>query len=376
MIYIIGIISFSYFLLIASFIIGFDKIKNVSNKDLSPKNNFSILVPFRNEADNLSNLLQSILNIKYPKNKFEIILINDDSSDDSELIVFNFIKQHPLIDSTLINNERNSNSPKKDAINTAIKIAKFEWIVTTDADCKVPTLWLQLFNQTIEKNKCLFIAAPVKFKNGKGLLYHFQNLNFLSLIGSTLGSFGINKPIMCNGANLCYNKEMFIKLNGFKGNEMVASGDDVFLMERILQTYPKKISYLKSLDATVETLSEQKEQLFYNQQLRWAAKTTAYKNQFSKIVGLVVFFNNLLLIFLGILAIFYPIYGCFFLTLFLLKLVLDSILILKTSFFLKSTESLIYYPLISVFHPFFIILIALMSLFKTTYKWKERRFEK
>ncbi|WP_372802795.1 glycosyltransferase, partial [Lutibacter sp.] len=187
MIYIIGIISFSYFLLIASFIIGFDKIKNVSNKDLSPKNNFSILVPFRNEADNLSNLLQSILNIKYPKNKFEIILINDDSSDDSELIVFNFIKQHPLIGSTLINNERNSNSPKKDAINTAIKIAKFEWIVTTDADCKVPTLWLQLFNQTIEKNKCLFIAAPVKFKNGKGLLYHFQNLNFLSLIGSTLG---------------------------------------------------------------------------------------------------------------------------------------------------------------------------------------------
>ena len=287
------IISILYFSIIISFIIGFDKVETINNRLTVPKNSFSIVVPFRNEAKNLTDLLNSISALNYPVNMFEILLINDASKDDSCTIIENFKQQFPSIAILLLNNKRISGSPKKDAINTAISTAKFEWIVTTDADCIVSKNWLYLFNQFIEDKKPVFISAPVKFKEENSLLYQFQNLNFLSLIGSTIGSFGIKKPILCNGANLCYNKAIFEKLNGFEGNSSIASGDDIFLLEKMIENFPEETHYLKSQDAIVETKSEKTIEFFLNQQIRWASKSANYKNIFTKFVGIVIFTMNL-----------------------------------------------------------------------------------
>ena len=215
MFFAVAIISICYFSIIWGFVIGFNAIENVENKNSKPKNTFSIIVPFRNEANNLPILLHSFSEIEYPKILFEIILVNDDSSDNFKSVIKAFRTEFPTFDLTLIDNKNLTNSPKKDALTAAIKFAKFNWVVTTDADCSVPKNWLKLFNQTIENKNALFIAAPVKFKYQNTFLHHFQNLNFISLLGSTIGSFGIKKPIMCNGANLCYNKSTFLELNCF-----------------------------------------------------------------------------------------------------------------------------------------------------------------
>jgi len=375
MIFLLLFISSIYMALIIAFIFGFYKIPSIRNMNISPKNTFSIVVPFRNEANNLPILLNSLVSIKYVKSLYEIILVNDYSSDNYLSIIQNFAQQNPTIQITLINSKRKSNSPKKDAINTAIEIAQFEWIITTDADCEVPITWLQLFNQFIEEKAPLFISAPVKFKEQSSLLFHFQNLNFISLIGSTIGGFGIDKPFMCNGANLCYNKGAFIKVKGFEGNYEIASGDDVFLLEKMKIAYPAKICFLKSKDSIVITTAENDFISFLNQQIRWASKSTSYKSNFTKFVGLLVLTINLLLILLFFSAIFNPYLWKLFFMIFIQKLTIDFLLILKTSTYLNSTKSLKYIVITCILYPFFTVITGSLSLYKS-YDWKDRKFRK
>jgi len=369
------LISISYFLLITAFIIGFGKVETVKNENFEPKNTFSIIIPFRNEVKNLPELLNSLSLLNYPKNLFEILLINDESSDGFNSIIQSFIQNNSNLKIHLINNLRATNSPKKDAINTAIKNSNFNWIVTTDADCEVPINWLQLFNQFIEIDQPLFIGGPIKFKREKTFLFHFQNLNFLSLIGSTIGGFGIKRSFMCNGANLCYNKSTFIEIGGFSGNSKISSGDDIFLLEKMSKTNPEKVKFLKSKEAIVETKSESSWKLFLNQQLRWASKSTDYNNNFSRLVGILVFSMNLTLIVLGILTMLKPNYLNYFLMLLIQKIIIDFFLIIKTSDFLNSRKSLRYYLLISLLYLVFVVVIGSLSFLKK-YTWKGRTFKK
>lgn len=375
MIFVIITISILYFSLITNFIIGFDNIKTVKNRFITPKHSFSIVVPFRNEAKNLHQLLKSIEQLNYNPNLFEILLVNDSSADESKLVIENFRQHFPSTNILILDNKRKTASPKKDAINTAILKAKFEWIVTTDADCLVPISWLQIFNQYIEDNQPLFISAPVKFKEEDSLLFNFQNLNFLSLIGSTIGSFGIKKPIMCNGANLCYKKDIFKTLNGFEGNLSVASGDDIFLLEKMVENFPTQTHFLKSDSAIVETRSENSIISFYNQQLRWASKSSSYKNNFTKFVGIVVFIMNFTISILAIYTVLFPVFWKWFLLIFILKILIDYILIKKTTNFFNSKISIKLYLLVAVLYPFFTTFTAISSIFKS-YQWKGRKFIK
>ncbi|MGV8947252.1 MAG: glycosyltransferase [Lutibacter sp.] len=375
MIFITIVISVLYLMLIATFVLGLNKSKIVKNKNTAPKNRFSLVIPFRNEAHHLPDLLKSLSEINYPIDFFEILLVNDDSEDNFQPIIEEFIQQNPNINLSLFQNERQTPSPKKDAINTAIKRSNLEWIVTTDADCKVPKLWLQLFNQFIEVEQPVFISAPVKFRSQNSWLFHFQNLNFISLMGSTIGGFGIHKPIMCNGANLCYRKSVFFEVGGFEDNTNIASGDDIFLLEKMVKAHPKKVNFLNSEEAIVETKAEISFNLFVNQQIRWASKSTAYQSFFAQFVGLFVFLANVSVIILGITTWLSPEFWQYFLFIFMLKILADFVLIAQTSIFLKTTTSLKFYPIASLIYPFFIVFTGILSTFKT-YQWKGRSFKK
>jgi len=375
MIYILILISIIYLALIMAFIIGFEKVETVKNNDAVPKNRFSIIIPFRNEAHNLPGLLKSISIINYPSELFEILLVNDDSKDNFNPIIEEFTNRNPSLNFQLLKNIRKTNSPKKDAIKTAINLSNFEWIVTTDADCAVPVNWLKLFNQFIEDENPVFISAPVKFSLQNSMLFHFQNLNFTSLMGSTLGGFGIDNPFMCNGANLCYHKETFFELKGFEGNTNIASGDDIFLMEKMFRIYPNKVKFLKSKESIVETRSENSWKLFMNQQIRWASKSVSYIIFFAKFVGIIVFLESLMVLILGIFTLLFPQFWLTFIIVFAIKIMVDFMLIAQTSVFLKSTKSLKYYLPISLFYPFFIVFTGFLSTFKN-YEWKGRSFKK
>ncbi|MBU3822002.1 glycosyltransferase [Flavobacteriaceae bacterium XHP0103] len=367
-------ITLLYALLIGSFILGFNKVPLFHLKRIPSKTTFSVVVPFRNEAENLPILLESIQNLNYPKELFEVILVDDDSEDESVELIVGFLA-NARTDVTIINNVRKTNAPKKDAITTAINNAKHEWIVTTDADCTLPEFWLNSFNAFIQETNTKCIVAPVKYHDTIGFLNAFQTLDFLSLQGATIGGFGINKPFLCNGANFGYKKSLFFELNGFKGNSTIASGDDIFLLEKVAKTHPNNLHYLKCNEAIVSTQTQKSWKHLFSQRLRWSAKTSNYKNAFGKLTGLIVFLMNAFVV----LSILFCLFNLFsfksLLYILVLKLYVDFLLLYKTASFFNSKHVLKSYLLGFLVYPFFSVFIALTSVFKS-YTWKDRTFKK
>ena len=368
-----------YLFLIGSFIYGFDKVEVFKISDLKPKTKFSVIVPFRNETENLPKLLASILQLNYPKSMFEIILVDDDSEDGSVEVINNFLQKRPLDcakgDFRIIQNKRVTNSPKKDAINTAINIAQHDWIITTDADCTLPKYWLDTFDEFIQTNQPNCIVAPVSYSDSNSFLKRFQALDLLSLQGVTIGGFGIKLPFLSNGANLAYRKSTFQSVNGFNGNDDIASGDDIFLLEKLKKADSKKVLYLKSNQAIVSTKPVINLSALIQQRLRWASKTSHNPNWFSKLVGLIVFLGNLAciamlpILFLGYLKPRLPI------ALVVIKFSIDFLLLFKTARFFKQENVLFSYVWSCMIYPFFSVYIAVLSLFKP-YQWKGRTFKK
>lgn len=370
-------ITILYLFLIGSFTFGFDRIKIFKNEALPSKTRFSVVIPFRNEDENLPVLLKSIQSLNYPLELFEVILVDDNSEDESVDIIKKILKdfEGAQQDIKIISNIRTSNSPKKDAISTAIKVAKNEWIITTDADCLLPKLWLDSFDESIQKTHAICIAAPVTYFKKNNFLNRFQLLDILSLQGATIGGFGIKIPFLCNGANFAYKKQLFEEVNGFEGNTDNASGDDIFLLEKAVKKYPDQVHYLKCKHAIVFTKAQPTWETLLHQRVRWAAKTSAYNNWFSKITGLIVLLMNALVISLGLLTIF----GAFnlktFIYLIIIKFNIDFFLIYKSALFFNQRSVLRSFIVGFLIYPVFSVYVAFVSVF-SNYKWKGRTFKK
>lgn len=365
MIFVLHIVILLYCLAICFLIYGFNKINTIDYIGLTPKTKFSIIVPFRNEVENLPILLESLSKLNYPTDLFEVILVDDQSEKRFQIPDFKF-------KISIIKNIRVSNSPKKDAIVTAMQIVNSNWIATTDADCLVNGNWLLALDNYIQLHDVSMICGAVTYVCADSFLHHFQQLDLTSLQGATIGSFGIKKGFMCNGANFSYTKTFFQELNGFDGNNGIASGDDVFLLQKAVAQFPEKVHYMKSKNNIVITkpLDDWKS-LFY-QRVRWASKTSSYKSQFGKGLGLLVFGGNLSLI-LGFTL--WALGLSSFLNILLLlafKAAVDTVLIYKSHCFLNKTK-IRHLILSSFLYPFFSVSVALYSLFGK-YEWKGRRF--
>lgn len=365
-------ITLLYIVLIGSFVFGFDKVEEFSLKDIQAKTKFTVIIPFRNEAEHLPFLLKSISELNYPKNLVEIIFVDDESSDSSVNLIEKFLMKFKF-DLKIINNNRQSNSPKKDALSAAIELASHEWIVTTDADCVLPKYWLDAFDCFIQSHDAIYIVAPVTYTNVNSFFERFQLLDFLSLQGATIGGFGIKKPFLCNGANLAYKKSFFYKIGGFEGNTNIASGDDVFLLEKAMKSDPKSVQYLKNLHATVKTLPEPNLKSLISQRKRWAAKTSNYSNLFGKLTGISVLFMNALIICLIMITVAGIIQPKVLIYTFIIKFCLDFLLLFKTVRFFNQEQYLLSYLFSSIFYPFFSVFVAFASIFKG-YEWKGRTF--
>lgn len=362
---ILSVILLIYLITIGVLIFGFTKINSFGYLGLPPKTNFSIIVPFRNEAENLPLLLESFSKLNYPADLFEVILVDDESEERLQ------IADHRL-QITSINNIRVSNSPKKDAITAAMQIVKTDWVITTDADCVVPKNWLLALDNYIQLNHVSMIAGAVTYYCQNSFLHHFQQLDLASLQGATIGSFGIKKGFMCNGANFAYTKSFFQKLNGFEGNGTIASGDDVFLLQKALSKYPEKVAYLKSKNTIVTTKPANDWKSLFYQRVRWASKTTSYQSTFGKRLGLLVFMGNFGFVSCFVLAISNLLPYFFIVLYFLIKFSIDRLLIVQTNRFLTKRK-IRYLLLSSLWYPFFSTAVALYCLFGK-YEWKGRRF--
>jgi len=355
------------------------------DKEYPPDIQFSVIVPFRNEERALPQLLQSFKAQSYPTSHYEILLVDDASIDSSTAIIAQFIQEHPDYNIRLISSDRHTASPKKDAIQTAIHQAHYNWIVTTDADCITPSYWLETLNTFIQKHHPEMVVGPVipdtsKIRNS--FLSQFELLDILSLQGVTMGAFGISKPLMNNGANLAFTKKGFDEVQGYEGNTHLASGDDHFVLEKFLDWSPKKVRYLKTRQAIITTAPETSWRALFNQRKRWAAKAGAFKNPFTKLLALVVFLTNLLLIVITIYGIVQMMlqrnlvyYFSVLLGFWIIKIGIDALFFRSINTFFKKQISFRWQILCGLFYPWFTTAVATASFFGN-YTWKGRHFKR
>ncbi|MBF6641786.1 glycosyltransferase [Flavobacterium sp. J49] len=370
----LSLILLVYVVLMVQLILGYDKVKTFKRTTVEPKTAFSIIVPFRNEEKNLPRLLQSFSKLNYPYKLIEIVMVDDFSTDLSERVCIKWRLDHEFLDTTLLENLRLSNSPKKDAIGRAVPIIKHDWIITTDADCTVPENWLLTLDNYIQKNQPEMIVGAVKYKTKNNWFHKFQQLDLLSLQGTTIGSFGIGKPFMCNGANFAYTKKLFTEIGGFDGVSKNASGDDVFLLQKATKNHLDKIHYLKNNESIVKTKPENDLFDFFMQRVRWASKTTGYQSGYAKFLAVIVLMMNLGLVGCCLLTVVGNFDWRILLGVFSAKYLVDYWLLYKTNKYLLKGQCI--FPLAtSVIYPFYSSLVGIYSLFGR-FSWKGRRFSK
>lgn len=381
MIWVLLILFVAYFFCMMTLVIGFKKVSVFSFaelayrfEDITASTRFSVIIPFRNEAENLPELLNSIENLKYSAQSFEIIFVNDASEDNSETIVSEAIKESKY-SIMLIQNKRVSKSPKKDAISEAIKGVDFEWIVTTDADCKLPKNWLKTLDTFIQKNNPVMVCGPVKYESNGSIIEYFQQLDGLSLQTVTIGSFGFENPILSNGANLAYSKAAFLRVNGFSGNDHIASGDDIFLLEKIKKEFPGKVQFLKSEDVIISTKPQKNWKSVINQRVRWASKTSKQKSTASLFLGILVFFVNISILAFAFLMIFDFENFVLYMSLIVLKILTDFVFVRQAALFFDVKISFWKFPWQTIIYVAIAFVVVLGS-FRGKYLWKGRNFNK
>lgn len=349
----------------------------------------SIIIPARNEEDNIGACIQSILNQSYSKNLYEIIVVNDHSTDSTASIVKTFnepkIKYVDLIN--FIGNE--TNSFKKKGIEVGIAQANGELIITTDADCVAPPNWLQTIAAFYEEKKPDLIVMPVSIfpsPSGVGLgmrfIEIFQALDFITLQGITGSAVHKKVHSMCNGANLAYTKKAFNTVNGFAGINDIASGDDMMLMHKIYSENKKGIVYLKSAAVIIQTKPVKTITEFINQRIRWASKADKYEDKRMLPVLIVVYFFNVLLLILPIIAILsnfkFLIFNFQFSTLqfwfwlLLFKMVIEILFLIPVAKFFNKLPLLFLFPLMQPFHIIYTVIAGWLGKFGG-YSWKGRQ---
>lgn len=352
----------------------------------APTLRMTVVIPARNEALHIRACLESILGGSYPPDLFEIIVIDDDSEDDTGPIVevisrvFSQLRLLKLPNKIETGNE--FNSYKKKALELAISQATGDWIVTTDADCVVPRDWL-LGHATAAKSAGL-VAGPVVFYRENNLLQRFQSLDFLGMMGITGAGIQLGFQRMGNGANLSYAKALFLELGGFEGNADRASGDDMFFIQKVAAKYSERIVYLKNADAAVFTDAKPDWQGFVEQRIRWGTKNSALPEWTVKAaLGAVFLFCwsiiiNVLVLLIG-LNLFW-LNASFCLTWFELcifqiaiKALSDYLFLRELCRYFRRTDLLRYFWPSFLIHTAYIALVGTASLFFKTYSWKGRK---
>ena len=335
---------------------------------------FSIIIPARNEEANISQCLHSILQQRYPAALYEVIVVNDHSTDQTEATVRLLQQQYPHL--KLINLEdrldgKQLNAYKKKAIELAVAESAGNWIITTDADCTVGNNWLLAFDQFIKQDQCVFVAAPVMFTNNDTFLSLFQLLDFISLQGITAAAVSAGYHTMCNGANLAYRKDVFMEVGQFSGIDHIASGDDMLLMHKIKAKYPAQIGYLHCRDSIVHTQPMYSWKEFINQRIRWASKADQYRDKSIFRALLLVYTINVALLILPAAAIFGMGGISNWLLLMVIKTLVELSFMLPVSNFYQQTTALFWFPIMEPFHILYTVIAGWLGKFGS-YQWKGR----
>ncbi|MEP1097487.1 MAG: glycosyltransferase [Cyclobacteriaceae bacterium] len=334
------------------------------------KSSFSIIIPVRNEEDNIENILDDLHKQTIDKSMFEVIVVDDFSTDSTSKVLRRVAESTDLNLKVLSLNDPTVHG-KKNALTRGIMEAGNDIILTTDADCRLGERWIESYIYAFTPETQI-VAGPVALA-GDGLFSDLQRTEFAGLIGFGGVTIASNNPSMCSGANLGFKKDAFEEVGGYQGNIEIPSGDDEFLLYDIMKKYPKSGRFLKSEYGTVRTRTQPTFESFRNQRSRWISKWKYNKNWKLRLIAVLIFVDYLLFL----LAIVGTIFGYFTIAflgvIFTVRLAANYTLLKQVSNFLNHPNVFAPLLLLQLLYPVHVLVMGIGSLF-SKYTWKDRSY--
>jgi len=374
------VLAISFILLLVYYVNFLFKIRkgllklNSQNSSDSVNEFVSVVIPFRNESETILDNLKCLENQNIPKDKYEVIYIDDNSDDDSKQKLENSISEFNILVYSVEESDLNR-AHKKRAIELGIGKANGEIILLTDADCTNEPTWISTMLSEFSSNTGL-VSGPVKFNSDKTLFDKLQQLEFAGLILSGAGLIGNKTSIICSSANLAFRKSVFNDVGGYKYLMRLSSGDDELLMQKIANDTDYEIKFCLEKDALVSTKPNESLEVFAQQRKRWASKGLFYKNK--RIVA------QLFLIFLFYIGLIAQLFmGLFVDRLFLYTFILSLLAKMFTEYsiikkgvgILIEKISLCLFVLAELLHIPYIVYSAISGAFGN-FTWKERELKR
>lgn len=256
------------------------KVKYVFGLGEGPR--ITVVVPVRDGADTIAPLLQDFYRQSYPKEQYEVIVVDDHSTDGTADIVRSMQRAWPGLRYEALGDTQG----KKQGIVRGVKEATGEVILTTDADVRCGPAHLASLADHWSREKPDMVLMPVFTERGSGFLGLLQYHEQMAFQAATAGSAMEGRPLLANGANLVFTRKAFFENGGFHGDRW-ASGDDLFLLKRMLRA-GRKVSYLRDIEAAVSVRPEPDLAAAFSQRMRWAGKMRAVRQVTGSLAAAVV----------------------------------------------------------------------------------------
>ncbi|HDP99553.1 MAG TPA: glycosyltransferase [bacterium] len=248
---------------------GLTKIKACGNQQLLT---VSIIVAMRNEASLAARCLDALLNLDYPRDLYEIIVVDDGSTDRTPLILSDFQSRYPFIRFIRLNQYQSLKGDKKRALTIGISKSSNEILLFTDADCVPPPGWIKQIISCFDNEVGLVAGfSPVRLKKNTQFAQMVELDSFAAAIVAA-AAIGNDSAVTCTGRNLAYRRQLFYRLNGFDQLRRSISGDDDLLLQLAHRQMDWKIRYVSHRDGIVPSYPElSRLQLFRQKQRHLSA---------------------------------------------------------------------------------------------------------
>jgi len=353
-----------YSLFTIYFTVGLHRLKIINRKEYLPT--ISIVVAARNEESNLQQLLNSLVEQDYPKEKMEIIIVSDRSTDGSWQIINDFSNLYPFVKGIQLEEKPDDMTPKKYALTCGINNTGGEIILSTDGDCIVPKGWSRSMVSSFDDNTGIVVGRSSINLSNPSFFNQYQSVDFLGIMAANAGVIGWKKGWSGSGQNIAYKRNAFEKIGGFLPVAKTISGDDMYLVQSISRHYD--LHFNTDPNSFIYTQPAPSIKAFINQRIRWASNSRYLweTNILFLFFLIIAFISNSVLI----IALWNKRVLSIFLFLFIIKIISDGLVLYTGSVKLNVSFKKIHFIAWSIFQPIYIPLTGVLGLLGW-FTWKE-----
>lgn len=335
----------------------------------------SVIVPARNEAHHIDELIKSLKKQNYPPELLEFCIIDDRSSDATFAHIKACANELSNVIPLRITDTVPHVAPKKRAIDLGIRRSSGEIILVTDADCRPGENWVRSFAMRFT-DEVTMICGYSPYHPRQNFVQKILALEYFSLAAVSAAGIGIGLPLTCTGSNLGYRRRAYYAIGGFERIASFVSGDDDLLLHEMHRRRAGKILYLPLPAAAAKTEPPESLQQFFWQRIRFASKGRHYEPEMTASL-IAVYLMNLLLAAGIVLSLGRAkwLWAGAIAAAWMAKAFAEFIFLRRAAHLFSEQDLLRYFPVSCILHPFYIILFGALGQFMS-FRWKGERFRR